>query len=103
MGCPDEFKDKCPSCGRTILIQSKLFNNRCLIFNLGDKVEPENDSPQEFLAKFPCPECGEFPVIVTRDKHFVGFQKGFSAGTTTDKHIRELGWGRVCMVIENDD
>jgi hypothetical protein len=80
MGLFDTFTDKCPKCGKNLDIQTKLLDQYMNHFKVGDNVTGKFYITEEIIdIKFIVSEddkcdCGYQPVVVVKDKVFVGFE-----------------------------
>lgn len=96
MGSYNEFRDKCPNCGKLISVVSKVLNNLLEVLLPGAEVK--NGDDKEFLAMQECSGCGFVPIIAIEQGRFAGFRSHFSPGVA---RLRERDEG-VLEVIEGE-
>jgi hypothetical protein len=78
MGLFDSFCDKCPNCSEELEVQVKFFNPYMKRLTPGDSTNIFNVQEQiidlKFVASDSCENCGCIPIVVVRNKVFVGFE-----------------------------
>jgi len=77
MGMFDSFVGRCPKCGEIFESQTKRFDCTLATIEPGNSItfiDTDNEViSMEFKSKWSC-DCGYVPMIVIRDRKFVGFE-----------------------------